>query len=173
MKQKTITNEIIKFTQELVKIPSQNEFDSEKRVANLIFKKLKKIGFNPKIIGPQNHPSVICLIKKPKPKKTIWLESCIDTVPVGDTSKWKYPPFKGVIKQNKLYGRGVADSKVGVALFTYLAQELYQNPEFEGNIFLGFDADEQGGNFTGIKGINKYAPESDICILGYQGQGEI
>jgi len=161
---------IVKFTRGLVKIPSQNGINSEGRVTKFIFNRLKDFGFYPKIIGPKNHPSVICFLKKPGAKKTIWLESHLDTVSVGDLSKWKFPPFAGVIKGNKMYGRGVADSKIGIALFSYLAKDLFKNSEFKGNIFLSFSADEESGNFTGIKEILKIAPKVNICILGYQGK---
>ncbi len=163
-----IEKKIIKFTQDLVKIPSQAGINSEERIAKFIFKKLKSFGFSPKIIGSRKHPSVICFIRKFRSKKTIWLESHIDTAPVGDLSNWKYPPFKGVIKNGRMYGRGVADAKTGISLFSYLAKVLYENKEFKGNIFLIFDADEESGNFTGIKEILKIAPRGDICILGYQ-----
>lgn len=168
-----IQGEIVKFTQQLVKIHSQNGIDSEKEIAKLIFKKLKGFGFSPKIIGSAFHPSVICYLKKPQVKKIIWLESCIDTVPAGDLENWQHPPFKGIIKGSRMYGRGVADSKIGAAIFCYLAKELYKDATFKGNIFLGFDADEQSGNFTGIREIVKHTPKADVCLLGYPGKNEI
>ncbi len=170
---KNMVKKIIKFTRELVRIPSQNGINSEESIAKFIFNKLKNFGFSPKIIGPKEHPSVICFLKKPKAEKTIWLEGHLDTVPAGDLSKWKYLPFKGAIKGNKIYGRGAADSKIGISIFCHLAESLFKNPDFKGNLFLGFDADEHGGNFTGIKEILKYAPKADTCILGYQGINEI
>ena len=168
-----IKKEIINFTKKLVRIHSQGGIDSEKEIAKFIFEKLKNFGFSPKIIGPKEHPSVICFLKKPGAKKIIWLESHLDTVPAGDLSKWKYPPFRGVIKGGKMYGRGVADSKIGIAIFSYLAKDLFRNSEFKGNIFLSFSADEESGNFTGMKEILKISPKADICILGYQGNEEI
>ena len=165
--------EIIEFTKKLVSTPSQNGIDSEKDVAKLVFQKLTDFGFEPQIIGPKDHPSVICEIKKSNSSKIIWLESCLDTVPVGDISKWKYPPLEGKIVGNKMFGRGVADSKIGIAIFCYLAKELAEDKNFRGSLFLGFDADEQSGNFTGIREIMKYAPKADVCILGYQGIDEI
>jgi len=165
--------EIIEFTKQLVSTPSQNGIDSEKDVAKLVFQKLTDFGFDPQIIGPKDHPSVICEIKKSNSSKTIWLESCLDTVPAGDISKWDYPPFEGKIVENKMFGRGVADSKIGIAIFCYLAKELAENRNFKGSLFLGFDADEQSGNFTGIREIIKYVPKADVCILGYQGIDEI
>lgn len=165
---------ILKFTQELVKTPSQNGVDSEKKMAILVFKKLSSFGFSPKIIKNKDHPSVFCKIIKNPRGKTIWLESCLDTVPAGDIKKWKYPPLKAAIKGSKMYGRGVADSKVGIAIFTYLAKELYDNPEFKGNIILGFDANEQSGEYSGIRDIiREKKPKADVCILGYQGIEEI
>ena len=169
---KNKTEDIIKFTKQLVRIPSQSETDGEKAVAKAVFDKLASFGFKPRIIGSAIHPSVICGIGKGK-EKTVWLESCLDTVPAGDKKLWEYPPFAGKIIGNKMFGRGVADSKIGIALFCYLAKELAGDKNFGGNFFLGFDADEQGGGFTGIKEITKIAPKADVCILGYQGMNEI
>lgn len=167
------TKQIVEFTQKLVATPSQNFIDSESDVANLVFEKLKGFGFNPEIIGPKEHPSVICDIKKESSTKTIWLESCLDTVPAGDVLKWEYPPFEAKIVGNKMYGRGAADSKVAIALFCYLTKELSEDKNFNASIFLGFDADEQTGNFTGVREVIKHAPKADVCILGYQGINEI
>jgi len=162
-------SDIIKFIKQLVKTPSQSGIDSEKRVADLVMRKLSDFGFYPKLIGSKEHPSVFCkTIKNPK-GKTVWLESCLDTVPAGDLSKWKYHPFKAGIKGSRMYGRGVADSKIAIATFCYLAKELYDSPDFKGNIILGFDADEQSGNFIGIRDILKQRPKANVCILGYQG----
>jgi len=167
------TKQIIEFTQKLVTTPSQNFIDSENEVAKLVLEKLEGFGFDSKIVGPKEHPSVICHIKKEKSSKTIWLESCLDTVPAGDAAKWEQPPFEGKIVHNKMYGRGTADSKVAIALFCQLAKELAEDKNFNSSIFLGFDADEQTGNFTGVREIIKHAPNADICILGYQGINEI
>ena len=166
--------DILKFTKQLVETPSQNGIDSEKKMADLVFKKLSSFGFSPKIIGSKKHPSVFCKITKNPKSKTIWLESCLDTVSIGNVLKWKYPPLKTTIKGSKMYGRGVADSKVGIAIFCYLAKELYGNSSFKGNIILGFDANEQSGEYSGIRDIVKtQKPKADVCILGYQGIDEI
>ncbi len=164
---------IVNFTKELVAIPSQSHVDSEKGMAEAVSSKLKSFGFEPEIIGTEEHPSVICRLEEPGAKRTIWLKAMLDTVPVGDEAKWSYPPFGGKIENNRMFGRGVADSKVAIAIFSYLANELYSSKDFNGSIFLGFDADEQSGNFTGIREVIKYAPKADICILGYQGINEI
>jgi len=169
-----ISKNIIEFTKELIAIPSQSGIDSEIAIAKAVFNKLKSFGFNPEIIGVENHPSVVCSIQKKKTRKTIWFESCLDTVPVGDLSKWEYPPFEGKIVGNKLYSRGANDSKIAIAIFCYLTKELAEDKNFKSSIFLGFDANEQSGEYSGIRDIVKIKkPRADICILGYQGINEI
>jgi acetylornithine deacetylase/succinyl-diaminopimelate desuccinylase-like protein len=74
---------------------------------------------------------------------------------------------------DRIYGRGVADSKAAIALFTYLAKALRDSPQFNGSLFLGFDAQEESGNFSGIREILHHAPKADVCILGYQSFDEI
>lgn len=169
-----ISKNIIQFTKELIAIPSQSGIDSEIAIAKAVFNKLESFGFKPEIIGAENHPSVICNIQKKNSRKTIWLESCLDTVPVGNLSNWKYPPFEGKIVDNKIYGRGASDSKIAIAIFCYLSKELSDDESFKGSIFLGFDANEQSGEYSGIRDIIKIKkPKADVCILGYQGIKEI
>lgn len=171
---KRLYSDIVNFTKQLVETPSQSGVNSEKMIANLVSKKLFSFGLFSKIVGDKNHPSVFCRINKNPRSKTIWLESCLDTVPIGDLSKWKYPPLKATIKDSKMHGRGVADSKIGIAIFSYLAKELCDNPQFKGNILLGFDANEQSGGYSGIRDIiREEKPKASVCILGYQGIDEI
>jgi len=167
-------SEIIQFTKQLVETPSQNGIDSEKEIAELVFDKLSSFGFFPEIIENKEHPSVFCRIDKNPKGKTIWLESCLDTVRAGDALLWKHPPLKATVEGSRMYGRGVADSKVAIAIFCYLAKELYDNSDFNSNLILGFDANEQSGEYSGIRDIVKHKkPKADICILGYQGIDEI
>ncbi len=169
-----LTNEVVQFAKELVQIPSQNGIDSERRIAKRVAEKLESFGFQPKRIGEEYRPSIICDLQQNSDAKTVWLQACLDTVPAGALENWSKLPFAGDIIDGKMYGRGVADCKVAIAIFCYLARELRQNNAFNGNIFLGFDADEQSGTFTGIRNIINYAPQkADICILGYQGMDEI
>jgi acetylornithine deacetylase/succinyl-diaminopimelate desuccinylase-like protein len=52
---------------------------------------------------------------KKKGKSTLIFNGHIDTVPVSDESKGKYPPFLAKIVDNKLYGRGSLDMKSSLA----------------------------------------------------------
>ncbi|HEY9628289.1 MAG TPA: M20/M25/M40 family metallo-hydrolase [Coleofasciculaceae cyanobacterium] len=162
--------EITEFLQQLVSISS---VESEQTIATCIAQKLTELGFEPHLIGQPEHPSVICHHQAATATKTIWLQSHLDTAPVGDRSQWQYDPFAGTIVDDRIYGRGVADSKGAIALFIYLAKALKDSPQFNGSLFLGFDAQEESGNFSGIREILYHAPKADVCILGYQSFDEI
>jgi succinyl-diaminopimelate desuccinylase len=43
----------------------------------------------------------------------------MDTVAEGDTAAWTYPPFGATIDAGRLYGRGTADNKAGIACGMY------------------------------------------------------
>jgi len=162
---------ILDLTAKLVTIPS---YETEKDVANEVYKTLTELGFKPEIIASDlDHPSVFCHIQKPNAKKTVWFESTLDTVEPGNIMNWKTNPLQPVYKDGKMYGLGTGDSKFAIAEYIYLAKTLYDNPEFESSIFLGFDAAEQSGKFAGIRDILEYVPECDLCVLGYQDYDKI
>jgi len=73
--------EIIEFLQQLVSIPSVK---SEQAIATYIAQKLTRLGFEPHLLGAPEHPSVICHHQVTTATKTIWLQSHLDTTPVGD-----------------------------------------------------------------------------------------
>lgn len=166
-----IAKNIVDFTTELVSIPT---FESEDKVVRTILNKFSQLNINGGLVGvDQNHPSVIGLVKNPNPRKTIFLNAPLDTTPPGDLDKWDHNPFEAHLIGNKLYGLGVADAKVAIAMYTYLAYAFEQDPDFNDSIFLGFDAQEQNGKFIGIREIIPFLPSIDAAFLGYQSYDEI
>jgi len=165
-----LTEEIVELTKELVKIPS---YENEVEIARFVYKKMQQFGMSPEIIGDKYHPSIVCNIIKDATYKTVWIESTLDTVPPGNISNWKTDPLIASVIGNKMYGLGIADSKIALAMYCILTRELSKGKSFKGNFFIGFDAQEQNGKFTGIRDVVKIAPKADICILGYQGIDEI
>ena len=67
----------------------------------------------------------------------IMLNGHLDTVGVDRPERWEYPPFKAVEKDGRIYGRGAADMKGGMAaaIIALLAFSR-RKPDFHGEVFL-------------------------------------
>ena len=63
----------------------------------------------------KDRPNLVGKLKGKGGGKSLILNGHIDTVPIGDESKWHVDPFGAEIKDGKLYGRGSVDMKGGVA----------------------------------------------------------
>ena len=48
----------------------------------------------------------------------------LDVVPSGDSESWQSDPFQPTIRDEKLYGRGAADMKGGIAAFMAAAHDF-------------------------------------------------
>ena len=66
-----------------------------------------------------------------------------DVVPVGDASTWRHAPFSAAQEGGKLFGRGAADMKGGIAAFVAAVRQFVDsNPA--GSISLIITGDEEG-----------------------------
>jgi succinyl-diaminopimelate desuccinylase len=96
-----------------------------------------------------------------------------DVVPPGNETAWHHPPFAGDIAGEKLYGRGAADMKGGIAAFVAAALDhLAANngrPK-RGSISLLITGDEEGIAVNGTIKLLQWAAargeKFDHCILG-------
>jgi succinyl-diaminopimelate desuccinylase len=94
-----------------------------------------------------------------------------DVVPPGPTEAWTAPPFGATIRDGKLYGRGAADMKGGVAAMLAAAIAFVDaEPGFAGSIAVLLTGDEEGPAVNGsVKVLDWARREGEIfdhCILG-------
>ncbi len=104
--------------------------------------------------------------------KTFCFLGHTDVVPPGPESEWSVPPFSGEIIDNKIYGRGAADMKGGVACFISALKEFlseYKDPSF--NIMVLLNSNEEGKLENGKvdRVINEMIDKDkfiDFCLIG-------
>ncbi|MET7518709.1 M20 family metallopeptidase [Streptomyces sp. NPDC005480] len=75
---------------------------------------------------------------------TLMFEGHIDVVTEGDTADWTVDPYGAEIRDGKLWGRGSADMKSGVAAMIYGVRALQLAGPFPGRIVVGVLCDEEG-----------------------------
>ena len=105
-------------------------------------------------------------------EKTFCFLGHTDVVPPGPESEWTVPPFSGEIIGNKIYGRGTADMKGGVACFITALKEFlleYKEPSF--NIMVLLNSNEEGKLENGKvdRVINEMIDKDkfiDFCLIG-------
>ena len=92
-----------------------------------------------------------------------------DVVPVGDVDAWTHDPFAATISDGRLYGRGAADMKSGIAAFVAAIARV-PAADIGGSISLLITGDEEGDAVNGTVKMVEWAAANDhrpdMCIVG-------
>ncbi|MBO8179011.1 MAG: M20 family metallo-hydrolase [Archaeoglobus sp.] len=112
-------------------------------------------------------PNIVAKVKGVL-EKTIWIVSHLDVVPEGDERLWETPPFKGVVKEGKIFGRGAEDNGQSIVSSLYAAKAIIESgltPKY--TLGLVFVADEEAGSNYGIKHVlkQKIFDKEDLFVI--------
>jgi succinyl-diaminopimelate desuccinylase len=94
-----------------------------------------------------------------------------DVVPTGPLDTWLSPPFEPTIRDGKLYGRGAADMKGGIAAFVTAVERFVANhPNHQGSIAVMMTSDEEGIATNGVVKVVEVLEvrneKIDWCLVG-------
>lgn len=112
----SLSQKAVEICGELVRVPSEDPPGDTRAIAMFIDNFFRSNGIQSEIVSPHpEKPSVVARIEGALPGRHVVFNGHIDTFPAGDISQWRKDPFGGEVSDGKLYGRGAADMKGGVA----------------------------------------------------------
>jgi succinyl-diaminopimelate desuccinylase len=116
--------ELEELARDLVRIPTENPPGNEGRAAEFVYDWFREEGIDATLLEEPDpdRPQVGARVGEGGP--TVVLNGHLDVVPAGDPETWTADPYAGVIEDGRLYGRGSADMKTGVALAMLVARDL-------------------------------------------------
>ena len=162
----------LQLSKDLIRFPSVTPIDAG--AINYLSKKLKQLGFNCKVLEfkDKKNPTIKNLYARLGNKQpNLCYAGHTDVVPPGNIKDWTVNPFKPVVKNNYLIGRGANDMKSSIACFLSAVSDfLKNNKKINGSISFLITGDEEGQAINGTKKVVDYLVKKkekiDFCIVG-------
>ncbi len=155
--------DLIKFLQTLVMIPSPS--GEEGALAQRLAEEMERLGFSEVRIDKVGN--VIGKIGSGK-EPILLMDGHMDTVEVGDVSRWTYDPYGGEIREGFLYGLGAVDMKGGLASMVYgLGALLRAEVRIPGTVYFVGVVQEEPSEGAAIKiFLEDEGIKPDYAIIG-------
>lgn len=145
--------DVVRDTQALVRIDSQNPGNIEADCASWLMQRLAGAGLEPSVqqVTP-GRDNILARVPGRGDAPRLVLLAHLDTVPIGNG--WTYPPLDGVIHKGLLYGRGAADMKGGLSVALNLLEELVSTQAVPaGDVILAATVDEEAPDMLGAHAL--------------------
>ncbi|AZV43946.1 peptidase [Peribacillus asahii] len=112
----------------------------------------------------QGNPNLVAVKKGRGGGKSLILNGHIDVVPEGDHARWDDDPYSGILRENKVYGRGTTDMKGGnVALLLAIEAITALDIPLKGDLIFQSVIEEESGGAGTLAAI----------LRGYKADGAI
>jgi len=94
-----------------------------------------------------------------------------DVVPPGAIDEWDTDPFEPVIHDGRIYGRGSADMKGGLAAMIVAVERFVaEHPDHDGSLAFLITSDEEGpardGTLKVVEALRDRGEDIDYCVIG-------
>ncbi|MFL5336772.1 MAG: acetylornithine deacetylase/succinyl-diaminopimelate desuccinylase family protein [Geminicoccaceae bacterium] len=152
-------DEIVALTQALVRVPTVNPpGDAYGACAELVGERLRRRGFDVTYLRAEGTPgdsarrpriNVLARREGARPGPCVHFNGHIDVVPAGQG--WTFDPWRGEVRDGRVYGRGTCDMKGGLASAIVAVETLLESGlELPGALEISGTVDEESGGFGGV-----------------------
>jgi len=141
---------LIKLTQKLIQINSENPPGDESKIAAFVKNYLDKLGLKTKIYEfKKRRSNVVAHLEGRNKKGSLLITPHLDTVPAGES--WHFNPFRGQIRSGKIYGLGATDCKGNLACSLEAINSIVEDGMvLDCNLIFAATADEESGSDLGL-----------------------
>ncbi len=155
--------DVVTLCAELVRVPSDNPPGDTGPIADLIEARLRpsaEIACR-RVVAKPPAVNLLAKLEGARAGRHLVINGHLDTFPVGDTKGWTQDPLGGAVVGNRLYGRGAADMKAGlaVAVMTLLLLAKHRDA-LAGELTLALVGDEETGGRWGTQYLLANVPDS-------------
>jgi acetylornithine deacetylase/succinyl-diaminopimelate desuccinylase-like protein len=161
---------LVDVTRKLVAVASPNPPSDTAEIANVAEALLREIpGIEVEVVEPAPRVrSLIGRIDSGRPGRRLIFNGHLDTFPILEHLPWTVPPLGGVLKDGRLYGRGVCDMKGGMACSLLAARLMAEHRDaWTGEIVLTLAGDEENMGSLGTGWMLEHVPhargDANIC----------
>lgn len=181
-----VREQVIKYTQDLVNIPTENKppVGYEKKGQDYVKRELEAMGLEVREIGPYDIPDfkdnpafsrerdytdrrdVIGIWKGTGGGKSILLTGHMDVAPKEPMQWTVCQPYESVVKGNRIYGRGTADMKGGIACALTAVKALKESGFVpKGDVIVETVVDEEYSGANGTLAARMSGVNADFGII--------
>lgn len=136
------------------------------RAGDAIVGYLKLLGCpDVRVVQAGGAPAVIGHFPVAEDAPTVCLYAHFDVQPTGDPAAWTSPPFEASIRGDRLYGRGTADDKAGIAAHLAVLRAFDGRPPV--NVTVLFEGEEELGSPTLARILAEHREElaADLYVI--------
>ena len=171
-------DELVSFTQDLVRMPTVNPPGAEyEACAVFLGDDLTRRGYDVEYIVAEDRPehtaeyprvNVVGSRRGSSGGPVVHLNGHIDVVPAG--GGWTVDPFAAVVRDGRIFGRGVCDMKAGIAAAVFAGEAIARaGVILPGAIEISGTVDEESGGFAGMAHLARVGrvshPRTDFVII--------
>jgi acetylornithine deacetylase/succinyl-diaminopimelate desuccinylase-like protein len=136
------------------------------RSAEAVSKLFSEAGFDDvRIVSEGGAPAVIARRPAPEGAPTVLLYAHHDVQPEGDREQWQSAPFEPVERDGRLYGRGTADDKAGIATHLAAIRAFDGQPPVGVTVFVEGEEESGSPSLGALLSAHRNLLAADVIVI--------
>ena len=156
---------IVSMAVKLVRINSENPPGREAEIASFLAERISELGLKARVDRFDDRANCEGSLRWGEGARILLLTH-LDTVPAESGEAWSIPPFEGVIREERVYGRGAADAKGSIASMLGALKAIADSGlKLGGEVIFAAVADEEVES-QGVRRLLASELKADYAVVG-------